>query len=480
MSDPTLPRLPREDRFQRPDLAYDATAAHQTVLYAVAVVLLGTAAAAFYNPSLMLPVFVLGVGACIGAATLRWPVIVSAAWLMVAATTPEMWLADVYPGDENAITAAVKMLGLALVAVCVLRYGMRFDAFNPGYAFGFMYFTGFLHGLHPQLTAMDSTRSLIGSAAPFAFSFSRLSRRWCQAIIRTTIWAPSFIVAFGAVLAAAGVRPLWNDLDGVLRLSGSTHPAFLAGFAMTGVFAGLVELYREGRNRDLVLMVVNFVILVASGGRAPLFCAVTVAGLSFLFLRSEAYRHTRRVLPLLLGVLVLPVMLAMASGSSEIRILNVLSSEAGDLSGRDVIWPYFEDAWSASPLLGWGVGAGKVVVDPDSLTAKLLGTTAAHNEYLRIGVDGGDLGLGVLIALMALWVVHNTWRARGTDRFILRLVFVAFAIQSVTDNTLIAATASVLFTWVSAVFARAHLEGRAPAPDVLQDADETEPELAAG
>jgi O-antigen ligase len=162
----------------------------------------------------------------------------------------------------------------------------------------------------------------------------------------------------------------------------------------------------------------------------------------------------------MLGALSIPILMALASESSAIRLLNVLSSEASDLSGRDVIWPYFEDAWDASPWVGWGVGAGKVVVDPESLTAKLLGTTAAHDEYLRIGVDGGYVGLGLLIVLMALWVIFWTRHAIRTDKWIIRMVFLAFALHSITDNTLIAATASVLFAWVSAVFARSELEWR--------------------
>jgi O-antigen ligase len=248
------------------------------------------------------------------------------------------------------------------------------------------------------------------------------------------------------------------DAEGVLRLGGSTQPAFLAGFAMAGIYAGLVELYRDGKNINLATIGLNFVILVASGGRAPLFCAVLVTATAFVALRSDAFGVSRRVLPGLLGALLLPVMAALASGSSSIRLLNVLSSEAGDLSGRDVIWPFFEDAWDASPWFGWGVGAGKVVVDPESLTAKLLGTTAAHDEYLRIGVDGGYIGLGLLIVLMALWVFFWTRHAINTDKWLMRMVFLAFALHSVTDNTLIAATASVLFTWVSAVFGRSELE----------------------
>ena len=101
------------------------------------------------------------------------------------------------------------------------------------------------------------------------------------------------------------------------------------------------------------------------------------------------------------------------------------------------------------------------MIDPNSLLAHLLGTIAAHNEYLRMGVDGGYVGLGLLIVLMALWAITWTRHAPRTDRFIMRAVFIAFAAHSATDNTLIAATASVMFAWVSAVFARAALEREA-------------------
>lgn len=91
--------------------------------------------------------------------------------------------------------------------------------------------------------------------------------------------------------------------------------------------------------------------------------------------------------------------------------------------------------------------------------AHLVKTTAAHNEYLRIGVEGGYFGLGLLVLLLALWAWQGSRRLLlPSDRAILRLVFIAFAIHSITDNTLIATTACVLFAWVSAVFARGALE----------------------
>ncbi len=430
--------------------------------------LLAMFAASLYNARVLPAFLAAGTLLAVAVPVIRWPVAMSAAWLLLAGSSPEMWLGDLI-GQENTITAIVKVIGLALLAVCMLRYGARLDPFNPAFAYVGMFIIGMAHGLWPTLTVLDSVRSLIGAAAPFAFSFSRLSRRWCNAIIGATIWTPTVIVGFGALLALAHLRPLFTSLGGVIRLQGSTHPAFLGGFAAAAIYAALVELYRDGRQRNVWAIVINYLILVLSGARAPLAGALVVTTLAFFFLKSEHFSAARRLPMVLLGMLALPVLVAFASGSSSIRLLNVLSSDARDLSGRDVIWPLFEQAWDASPWFGWGIGAGKVVVDPESLIAHLLGTTAAHNEYLRMGVDGGYVGLGLLILSMALWCIQGTRRARQTDRFILRAVFVAFAVHSFTDNTLIAATASVMFAWISAVFARSALEAEA-AQDAARDA----------
>ena len=404
-------------------------------------------------------VIALGILACLGVVVLRLPVAACAIWVLVAGSTPEMWVSNIVPGTENLATALVKVSGLGLVGICILRFGLVLDLLNPAFAFVLMFFIGLGHGLYPVLTVGDSVRSLIGGAAPFMFSFSRLSRRWSAWVIEAVIWVPAVILVFGLLLAAAGLRPfLVPDEGGSVRLGGSTHPAFLGGFAMTAVYACLIELYRNGRNRYLVLMVLNFAILFGSGARSPLACAVLVAGLAFIAIRSQSFTLRKRVLPMMLGLMTLPLLLAVAATSKSIRLLTVLSGNAQGLSGRDIIWPFFEAAFARSPIFGWGVGAGKVLVDPDSRTAKLLGTTAAHNEYLRIGVDGGYVGIAMVMGFMTLWTWHRSRNMNRSDRIILRLVLFCFALQSITDNTLIAATASVLFAWVSAVFARGAIE----------------------
>jgi hypothetical protein len=73
-------------------------------------------------------------------------------------------------------------------------------------------------------------------------------------------------------------------------------------------------------------------------------------------------------------------------------------------------------------------------------------------------VEGGQIGRAILILLFALWCWRNSVPLHSSDRVIIRLVFIAFACHAVTDNVLISTSASVLFTFISAVFARGRLE----------------------
>jgi O-antigen ligase len=417
----------------------------------------GAVAAAALACALLSPVpFLGGVGlATLCAAlllALAFPTAATACWLLAAGTMPDMWLGGLIGVDAPTIIAVTKICGLLLTGACALRWCLRPDPFNPGFAFVAMFAIGLVHGLPAYLPLGESVRSLLGSAAPFAFSCAFLPRRWSRCVARVTQLVPLFALLLGLVLGAAGVRPLFTGETG-LRLSGPGHPAFLAGFAMAGIWASLLALFIGGRRRDLALLALNFAILVLTGARAPLAiaCAVTVLA---LLLAPSAALPPRARLPLLLGGAAAAVgLIVLSELSGAIRILGILRGEEAGLSGRDLMWPYFHAAWDASPWVGWGVGAGKELIPVNAPVAQLLGTTAAHNEYLRIGVDGGWVGLVGLIASFALWTWWHTRRLPATERVILRLVMAGFAVHAYTDNVLIATTASVLFTWISAAFA---------------------------
>lgn len=407
--------------------------------------------------------YLLAAAGALGAAVLIWrhTEAASAVWLVLTACTLEMTLGDLLgPGVYEETIALVKAAGLVLAVVCALRYGPRLDPFNPAWAFGAMFFVGLAHGLHPGLTTAESLRSLVGSAAPYMFTFSRPSRRWSRAVIRATQWAPLVSVAGGACLALIGLRPLFIDSGGA-RLAALGHPAFLAGAALAAVYASLIELYRGDRRRDLALLAANGAILLLTGARAPLMYGAAVVLLSLAFVSSPAMKRRRRVLLLLVCAAAAPVLLVGADALAGLRVFNLLLSDAGDLSGREELWPYFEQAAARSPWFGWGVGSGNVVVPQDSAVVLLMHTWAAHNEWLRILVEGGQAGRAALVALFALWCWHHTRRLARAERAIMRLVFVAFACHAYTDNVLISTSACVLFAFCAAVFAHGAQDGEA-------------------
>jgi len=403
----------------------------------------------------MPPALVVLAAFCAFGLTLTFPCAAVALWILALATGPDIWL-DALIGGHEATTGLLKSFGLAVLAAAALRYGLKRDRFNPALAFAAMFLIGLVHGLYPSLSLQDSVRSLIGSAAPFLFAFIRMPPNFIRTIIRAAIWAPLFATCTCVALAALGQDHLYVVEQGALRLGGTGQPPFLAGFALIGVYAGLTDYLAAPRRSAALLVAANFAIVLLTGARAPLLLAMLVI-LAVLLMR-------RRLLPLAAAGAAACGALIFANGLSFIRVIGLTQmGEAGNLSNRQLVWPYFEKAFASSPFFGWGTGAGKVIIPVTSRLNTLLGTNAAHDEYLRIGTEGGAFGLALLLILIFLWVQRGTASLPGMQGWLVRLIFIGFAIHSATDNTLIATTSSVFFIWASAIFASAENRTTSPA-----------------
>ena len=390
----------------------------------------------------------------IGLLAVRFPTFFCVTWLLITGMSLEMAVHDLVGADSyQSAIALIKGVEIGLGLLCVIRFGPRLDPFCPAWAFLAMLGIGLVHGLYPGLTAMDSLRSAIGSAAPFAFCFCRLPRRWAETVVAATKWCPIVAVAACVPLAAFGIRPLFVDSGGA-RLAGLGHPAFLAGVCLPAIYACLIQLYREGRRGDLLLLITNGLILLLTGARAPFAYAVAVTELSLITIRSTVFDTRDRLLLILSALALLPLLALLAGDLGDVRLFNVVLNETANLSGRDLLWPSFQDAAAQSPWFGWGSGAGNAVIPPDGRIAQTLHTWAAHNEYLRIEVEGGAFGEILLIALFAGWMLVNTRGLPLSDRRILRLAFLALAGHAATDNVLISTPACVMFTFATAAFAR--------------------------
>jgi O-antigen ligase len=400
--------------------------------------------------------------ACVIGFAARYPIAATIAWMLALEAMPEFWLTQA-AGPHELLIALLKAAGIMLVVILALRAGARLDAFNPAYAFAWMFITGLAHGLYPGLTVADSLRSLAGSAAPFLFAFVRLPAAWCRAVIRATILGPLWSVAVGGVLQSAHVHALYDSELGGIRLTGPGEAPFLAGFTLIAVYAGLQKLLSTPNRADALLLIANLFILLLTGARAPLALAACIATAALFLPAPHITAHVR--LTILAAAGALASLAAMFLGSLKfLRVIGLAQAgEATNLSNRGLTWPYFQRAIHDSPWVGWGAGAGKVVIPLHAPVSTLIGTNAAHNEYLRIGAEGGLCGVALLVLLLALWAATNTSAMPPAERWLIRLVFFALAVHSWTDNTLIATTSSILFIWLAAVFATARQPSKAAA-----------------
>ena len=376
-----------------------------------------------------------------------------AGWLLITGLSLEMALTDLIgPEAFQTTIAAVKGGEFVLAALLALRFGMSLDLFNPAWAFCMMAMLGAAVGTHPTPSNADLVRSLIGSITPFLPFFCLKPPDWARIIRLTTSLVPLCSAGLGLLLDVAGIRPVIVESGG-MRLAGLGHPAFLAGVTLTAVYAGLISWMRTGARMHGWLLSVNLIILVLTGARAPIAYAAAVTILCLIFGQSAEVPRRTRICLIAVCLIALPIVLVLGEAQGSLRLFTLGAREAAHLSGRDLLWPAFEAAADQAPWFGWGLGSGNIVIPRGSQIAQMLRTWAAHNEYLRIRVEGGAIGLMMLITCFIVWVMKHSRRLPPLERLVTRAVFAAFAAHAATDNVLISSPACVFFAFVAAVFA---------------------------
>ena len=197
----------------------------------------------------------------------------------------------------------------------------------------------------------------------------------------------------------------------------------------------------------------NLTILLLTGARAPLAYSVFVTTVAFAFIRSPNLQGRRRWLPLLCAATLLPLVGLLDHTLSDIRLFNLLASNDTTTLAVVISCGRRSRLQPSNPtgLAGaWALATSSI--PSDSEVAQRLQTWAAHNEYLRMEVEGGQVGRALLVIVFVVWAVLRTARLPRAERHIIRLIFIAFAAHAFTDNVLISTPASVLFTFIAAVF----------------------------
>lgn len=362
-------------------------------------------------------------------------------------------------------SAIHKLFLIACTGPVLLRGGLR-NWFNPVIVTASLLL---LLGLSvsvrlPALTPMQSIQSyaaLILGAYLFELKLGPRIVRWLVGLMP---WVAVFNLSVALGFWLLEGRPFYRWFFGAFRLHGIGVPAMLSAIAVSALMFSLLASLR--RPSWIWLTALNYLVVVWTGTRArAVEGAILMLGWAILILVSSV-KEGRRAPRLELAVLVLAVPIAIGSYSPNLQermggfaegatkeafVLEIprpgadsgsdQAAGTGDevwtidigATGRVGAWSYSWEVFRQHPWFGNGTGAaivtGKELMHPAFVQP--------HNEYLRLLVDGGIVGLslillGHVLVLRRLALDAENFFRRG----VLIVAFVVLAAGAAVQNEL--------------------------------------------
>lgn len=397
--------------------------------------------------------------AIVAAFTYLFPATFLAVLVLVQGASPEFFLRDVAEASE--VRAVLRLVILAALAVNVWRYGLVWRSNWPVVALLLMFLFSLFGGdFLPGLTPFQMIKSLIGLMLPFLFLQCAYRRDAIDRYLLLIALLPLFSVVGGFATQIAGIRPaLWTDFTGSPRLQGLNIAAYLAFFGYMSFFVCIYEGVTgstNNRTRYFVLAAINLLIILMTVTRMGIFCTAAFAAFAILFAPRHSLDRSSRVYAVAAGIVLSAGALVLLWPQFEARFTE-------NSSGRDYIWTVYLQAIGENPWFGRGIGSGVILLPSiDDWRAQI--TSAAHNEYLRLAMDGGIVGVVMVVGAIAYWV-RSERRFMRKEEWVLFVGFMlTFIIYSITDNTLSAPPTLVIFFGLALMIQRARQRATTPSP----------------
>ncbi len=320
----------------------------------------------------------------------------------------------------------------------------------------------------PGLTISQTTASLASLALAWLVFAIKWDWRRDHPLLKVLAWVPIISVLVGLFLQAIGIWSLFSHASPP-RLGGATTTAWLGTFGVCAVIACLALYDREQWRWAKFIGFIDIVILGATLTRG----AVLALGIVMLPLLVRFGRHQLSVNGVT-GMMKLATAAAIAIAGAallipgiEARNENAVAYDAAQgvvkheiASGRFQSWSFTYEQAKVNLVFGRGLGAGPIVGD---IPGSPPGFTAQHNEYLRMLLELGIVGGLILMMTIIITMVSQIRRSPLPVRADLAAAGVAFALYSITENTLSAPPLAVAFLLVFGIAgSRASLSPLAP------------------
>jgi hypothetical protein len=374
----------------------------------------------------------------LGAFMARAPTFVFGACLLALAYSPEF-----LDARAGVFTHPQLQKGLLYFAILgfILHRGVRPQALIVLVAYVGLAVLSTLNGqLAPGLTLGQELSSFV----TLTVGWTALAVNWRYdedlVYLRVIACLPIACLVFGLALQAGGLHSFLETgvgFDTTTRLAGASIPAQLALTSFVGCVAASI-CYRLTRWWPAAaLSVANAAILaltISRGAAIALGIAMLYPVLRLVFSRDSSIRAPQwlRIGAVGIGVVVVLAVAvpALRSRASAGYYVPGQGTQHDPTSGRAKAWSEFYAIAQQSPLFGHGLGSGPITKIQEK------GFLAQHNEYLRLFLEGGYIGGGLVLLAIVIVIVSCITRAPPAVRPDLVGLIAGWAVLSYTDNTL--------------------------------------------
>ena len=306
----------------------------------------------------------------------------------------------------------------------------------------------------PGLTTSQTASSLASLFLAWLVFAINWDWRRDHVLLKTLTWVPIISVLIGLGLQAAGILSLFSHASPP-RLGGATTTAWLGTFGVCAVMACLALYRREQWKWAKWIGFIDVVILGATLTRGAVL-ALGIVGLPSLVRFGRRQLSTESVAGLAkLGTAVIVAIVGAAILVPGLQERNenaftynatrgVVTHEVA--SGRFQAWTFTYEQAKVNLAFGRGLGAGPIV--GNNIPGSPRGFVAQHNEYIRMLLEIGIIGSLILLMAMIMTMVSLIRRSPPRVHADLTAGAVAFALYSITENTLSAPPLAVAFLLV--------------------------------
>lgn len=394
-------------------------------------------------------------------------------------TTLGLILGLVYLSPENFIriqiagveTASLhRAVILAAIGMTILKHGMAARLNVPIVGMLLIFVMSLtLADIHPKLTTFQMVKSLFAFIVLFAFININYSPEVIPRFLTMMRYLPIASIIGGVFIEAANIHGPWGpwkvmiiEWTGAPRLGGMNIPPMLAYFSYVALFICVFDALQTKQRWLFILAGIHLTIIILSGTRMPTAASLIFIAIVLLFSKGKALRGSTKLHVAIASFLVIGGIMILYWPALQAR----MTAGGVNVTGRDIIWEIFINAIQKEPWFGRGLGTGAVL-----LVGEFEGTTAAHNEYLRLLADAGIVGLLLFVFSVGLWVRSELRFMTSDERMIIVSFLFTFALYSLTDNTITSPPAMMLILALSLLFARARFRAAslAPRPGVVPE-----------